>query len=93
MSIFSKNKRNMIPPNATFRITQAGEEELQKFLEGDAHAVLVALQTNGTSTVEDIAERSGLGKGDVERLIPRMVNKQQIQLIAGGVGSPSMEEV
>ena len=83
----------MIPPNATFRITQGGEEELQKFLGGDTHAILVALQTNGTSTVEDIAERSGLSKGEVEHRIPVLVNKQQIQFIAGGMGSPSAEEV
>ena len=93
MDIFNKNKRRLIPPNATFRITQGGEEELQKFLGGDTHAILVALQTNGTSTIDDIAERSGLSKGQVERKIPVLVNKQQIQFIAGGNGSMPADEV
>jgi len=93
MGFFNKNKGVMIPPNATFRITQAGEEELQKFNMDDNQAILVALQTNGTCTVDEIARHSGLNKGTVEKRIPPLVGKTFIQYISRGSSSSGDEEL
>lgn len=91
--LFGRNKRKLVPPNAAFRITQAGEEELQRFKMDDDQAILVALQTNGTLTVDEIARRSGLSKGTVEKRVPLLANKDQIQLISKGmIGASASEE-
>lgn len=92
MSIFGKNKRKLIPPNAVFRITQAGEEELEKFKGDDDQAILVALKTGGSSTAEEIAANSGLGKGAVEKRISALANKQLVQYISSNASNAVSEE-
>jgi len=84
MSVLDRFRRSKnIPSNATFRLTQEGREKLQDF-KGDAKSrVLVALETEGTSTTGEIASASGLSKGQVERMIPRLVRGGYIQYISG----------
>jgi len=69
MSVLDRFRRGKnIPSNATFRLTQEGREKLQDF-KGDAKSrILVALETEGTSTASEIAAASGLSKGQVERM-------------------------
>jgi len=43
----------------------------------------VALETEGTSTASEIAAASGLSKGQVERMIPRLTRGGYIQYISG----------
>lgn len=80
-----RSKRN-IPANASFSITQEGREKLQEFGGDPISRVLVALETRGTSDVEDITQASGLGKGQVERVIPKLVKHGFIQYLSAGMG-------
>ena len=86
MSVLDRFRRNRnIPANATFRLTQEGRDKLQDF-KGDARSrVLVALETEGTSSVSEIATASGLGKGQVERLVPKLKRGGYIQYISGSM--------
>ena len=82
--LFNRNKRT-IPPNATFRLTQSGQEKLQEFSGDPKSRVLVALETRGTSDIEEIASASGLSRGQVERMIPSMVRGGYISYITSAV--------
>jgi len=84
VSVLDRFRRGKnIPSNATFRLTQEGREKLQDF-KGDAKSrILVALETEGTSTASEIAAASGLSKGQVERMIPRLTRGGYIQYISG----------
>jgi len=68
-----------IPPNATFRLTQEGREKLQDFGGDPKSRILMALETHGTSDVDEIAQASGLRRGMVERMIPAMTRAGFIQ--------------
>lgn len=81
MSFLFKKKARRIPPNATFRITQEGSQKLQEFT-GDAKSqILMALETGGTSDVDEIAQKSGLGRGQVEKIIPVLARGGYIQYV------------
>lgn len=84
---FNRNKKS-IPPNATFRLTQSGQEKLQEFSGDPKSRILVALETRGTSDVEEISNASGLSRGQVERMIPSMIRGGYIQYI----GSSNVSE-
>lgn len=83
MSILDKFSRKNVPPNASFRLTQIGREKLQDF-RGDAKSrILVALETEGTSSVSEIASASGLSRGKVESMMPSMIRGGYIQYVSG----------
>ncbi len=72
-------RNNGIPAGAVFTITQSGREKLQEF-KGDAvGCVLAALETEGSIGIIEIAQNAKLGRGSVERLVPKMVAKGFIQ--------------
>ena len=83
MSILDRIKGNSnkraIPPNATFRLTQEGREKLQDFGGDPKSRILMALETHGTSDVDEISQASGLHRGQVERMIPAMTRAGFIQ--------------
>jgi DNA-binding MarR family transcriptional regulator len=80
---FGRNKNKAtIPPNATFRLTQTGQEKLQEFSGDPKSRILVALETRGTSDLEEISNASGLSRGQVERLVPAMVRGGYIQYVS-----------
>jgi len=80
---FDKFKRTKsIPPNATFRLTQEGREKLQEFGGDPKSRVLVALETHGTSDIDELSTASGLSRGQVERLVPTMVRGGYIQYVS-----------
>ena len=82
------NRRNKgIPPNATFRLTQEGREKLQEFNGDPRSRVLVALETGGTSSIEEISNQSQMSRGQVERMIPGLSGNGYIQYISPGMGS------
>lgn len=82
MSFFWRKKQNTIPPNATFRLTQEGREKLQQF-DGDPKSqILVALETNGTSDIDEISRVSGLGRGQVEKIVPVLARQGYIQYVS-----------
>ncbi len=92
MSFFDRvmgGRRKGISPNATFRITQEGTAKLGDYGGDPKSRVLVTLETRGTSNIDEISEASGLGRGQVERLIPALVRGGYIQPVGAmsdGVG-------
>ena len=85
MGFFFRGKGNRIPPNATFRLTQEGREKLQEFSGDPKSRILVALETRGTSDIDEISQASGLSRGQVERLIPTMIRGGYIQYISSAM--------
>lgn len=87
MSFFDSFRHNRssrgLPHNAMFRVTQEGKEKATQ-CRGDARSqILVALETNGTSTAEEISQSIGLSRGQVERELRSMM-PVYVQ-VAGGV--------
>ncbi len=77
-----------IPQNATFRLTQTGQEKLQEFSGDPKSRVLVALETRGTSDISEISDGSGLSKGQVERMIPALIRGGYIQYVSAASLDP-----
>jgi predicted ArsR family transcriptional regulator len=84
--LFGKKGKG-IPQNATFRLTENGREKLQEFTGDSKSQILVALETRGTSDLEEIASASGMSRGQVEKFIPVLVRGGYIQYV-----SASMED-
>ena len=82
MGFFNRGKGKGIPPNATFRLTQEGREKLQEFGGDPKSRVLAALETQGTSDINEISQTSGVSKGKVERLVPAMIKGGYIQYVS-----------
>lgn len=82
MSFFF-GRKTRIPPNAAFRLTQEGREKLQEFSGDPKSRILVALETHGSSDISEIANASGLNRGQVERFIPILVRGGYISYISG----------
>ena len=87
MSFFFGRGKRKIPPNASFRLTQEGREKLQDFTGDPKSQVLVALETQGTSDIDELSRSSGLGRGQVERLIPGLIRGGYIQYMSAGMGA------
>lgn len=86
MGFFFRKKSRKIPPNATFRITQEGSAKLQEFTGDDKSQILMALETGGTSDVEEICQKSGLSKGCVEKMVPVLARGGYIQYVGPNSG-------
>lgn len=84
---FGRNKGRGIPKNATFRLTQEGREKLQEFNGDPKSRILMALETHGTSDLEEIADASGMSTGQVERFIKPLVSGQYIQYVSSSMGA------
>lgn len=80
------HKGKTIPTNATFRLTQEGRAKLQEFGGDPKSRILVALETHGSSDIDEISNQSGLSRGQVERLVPTLVRGGYIQYISAGMG-------
>jgi predicted ArsR family transcriptional regulator len=81
MALFFNRKSKAIPANATFRLTQEGRKKVQEFTGDPKSVILTALETSGTSDIDEIANNSGLSRGKVERYIPVLVTGQYIQYV------------
>lgn len=68
-----------IPRNAMFRLTQSGAEKLADSDGTPKYRVMVALETRGTSTVDEIADTSRMSRGSVERTIPVLISQGYVQ--------------
>lgn len=84
MGFFFGRKERSIPRDAAFRLTQEGREKLQEFSGDPKSRILVALETHGTSDIDEIAQASGLNRGQVERFIPSLTRGGYIQYISAG---------
>jgi len=78
---FNKGTRN-IPQNATFRLTQEGREKLQEYTGDPKSQILIALETQGTSDIEEISRASRLSRGQVERVIPVLMRGGYVQYVS-----------
>lgn len=88
MSVLDRLRRGggkIIPANASFRLTQEGREKLQEFGGDPKSRVLVALETRGTSDIDEIAQTSGLSRGQVERIVPTLIRGGYIQYISASM--------
>lgn len=72
-------RKRAIPANATFHLTQEGVEKLQDFGSDGRSRILSALETRGSSGVTEIAQASNLSRGNVERLLPGLVESGYVQ--------------
>ena len=91
MGFLFGRKGKHIPKNALWRITQDGRDKLQDFNGNPESQVLVALETKGSSTVEDISQSSGLSRGQVERVVLALARNSRIQLISPGQASEEID--
>ena len=82
MNLFSRNKRR-IPANATFRLTQEGKEKLKEYTGDPKSQVLLALETGGTSDLEELSKSSGMSRGQVERIAMILMRGGYIQYVGG----------
>jgi len=92
MSVLDMFRRGgKVPASATFRITEQGREKLQDFGVDPKSRILVAMETSGTSNIEEIARNSGVSRGSVERLLPSLVRGGYIQYV--GAGAAMTEDI
>lgn len=81
MSFFFNRKSHSVPSGATFTLTQSGRHKVQEFGGDDKSRVLTALETRGTSDVDEIAAASGMARGKVENIVPVLVRSGYIQYV------------
>jgi len=88
-SLTGKKPIRRIPPGTTFRITQQGKDKVQEQFSSDPEGrVLTSLETGGTSNTDEIARNSGLSRGRVERIIPKLVRGGYVRF----AGSSDIED-
>ena len=90
MGFFDRRNKSF-PPNATFTLTQRGRDKVQEFGGDPKSLILTVLETRGTSDIDEIAQASGLSKGQVERLIPALTRGGYIQYITAASESAGVE--
>lgn len=81
-----RSRSKSIPPNATFRLTEQGREKVINEFSGDTKGrILVALETGGTSDVDEISQKSGISRGQVEKMVPALVRGGYIQYVSASM--------
>ena len=86
--------KSVLPKNATFRLTQEGREKLQSYSGTPQTRILAALETQGTSDRDEIANAAGMSRGSVERHVLVLLQKGYVQRVGGaglGGGGGSMD--
>ena len=76
--------KSILPKNATFRLTQEGREKLQSYAGTPQARILAALETQGTSDRDEIANSAGMSRGQVERNVLALLQKGYVQRVGGG---------
>lgn len=86
-NVFSmfRHKGKGIPSNAKFRITQEGIEKLQEFNGDPQSQVLMMLNTRGTSDIMELSQATGLSRGKLEHIIPKL-SPVYVQFVGAGMG-------
>ncbi len=91
MSFLFGRKGKHVPKNAVWRITQEGREKLSDFNGNPESQVLVALESHGSSSVEEISQESGISRGQVERITLKLAKSGRIQLVNAGADSEDID--
>lgn len=86
--LFNRHRKGGIPRNATFRLTQEGREKLQEFSGDTKSRIMMAMETRGVSLdTEEIADASGVSRGQVEKTIPALIHGGYIQYVSSSLGA------
>ncbi len=85
LNIFGSKKKSF-PSGASFRITQSGTDKVQDYSGDNRSRILATLQSRGTSDIDEIAQASGMSRGQVEKTLPGLLNSGFAQM-AGSYGS------
>jgi DNA-binding MarR family transcriptional regulator len=86
-------RKSAIPRNATFRLTQEGKEKIQTYTGTPQARILVALETQGSSSdVDELAGTGGLSNGQVEKNVLALIQKGYVQRVGAGMSSGDAEE-
>lgn len=85
MGLLDRMRRGGVPANASFRITQEGKEKLLQYGGDPKSRLLQGLESNGSGNISDIAQTSGLSRGQVERILPSLIRGGYIQPITSAV--------
>ena len=85
MSLFDRNKKQ-ISRYDTFSLTEAGRDKLQMYTGDTRSRLLVALETQGSSNIDDLAKSSGISRGQLEHIIPQLLRGRFIQSSSAGEG-------
>lgn len=94
MNVFNFGRKESLPRNATFRLTQEGKEKLQSYTGTAQMRIMAALESQGTSDRDEIANASGLSRGQVEKNIIILIQKGYVQRVGvGGMSSMPMDEM
>lgn len=91
MSVLDMFRRGKVPASATFRITEQGKEKLQEFGTDPKHRILMAMETSGTSNIEEISRSAQVSRGAVERMMPSLVRGGYVQYV--GAGAAMTEDI
>ena len=78
--------KSVLPKNSTYRLTQEGREKLQSYSGTPQARILAALETQGTSDRDEIANASGMSRGSVEKHVLTLIQKGYVQRVGGGGG-------
>lgn len=84
MPMFPWQGTRTIPQSAVFHLTPLGRQKAEEYGGDPRSRVLVALETNGASNVEEIANYAHLRKGQVERILPVLMRGGYVHPIRGG---------
>jgi hypothetical protein len=80
-------KRKAYTASTTFRITEQGREKLQNYAGDPDSQILVALETRGSSNIDEIAGacQGRVSRGQVERRMPVLVRQGYAQETSAGM--------
>ena len=83
------NRETTINKNGWFSLTERGKERVSKFGYGNSpqDRLLVALEcADSAATLDDITRFSHMSRGQVERLLPRLIRSGMVADNAGYAG-------
>jgi len=83
---FLFNRERRIPKNATFRLTPEGQEKLQGFEGGDQMMVLIALETGGSASLDELSRTTRMSTRKLERILSVLIRHGYIAPV-GYVGA------
>lgn len=72
-------KRGNLPKSANFILTELGKSKSEDYNGDTRSRILMALDSNGASNIDEISRVSRLSKGTIERQIPQLINGGLVQ--------------
>ena len=85
MRLFGFQEGNHIPKSATFVLTELGKSKAENFTGDTRTRVLMAIDQNGASNIEEISRIAKVGKGKIEKMIPSLIRGGYLQPVRGAM--------